>query len=247
PSTSNICGNKGSLQFEDKWDFMRPIVLKLLRQESVTKQQWFDLFSDVHAVCLWDDKGPAKIHQALKEDILELLILSHQDDTALLKAYIVEWRKFFTQCDILPKPFCQLEITLMGKQGSNKKSMWKILMLDTWNESIFSNIKNRLQDSAMKLVHAERLGEAFDSQLVIGVRESYGMFYTLTISFHKNSRTDKLQIYRDNFEKHIWIQQRDFYRTQAPSYLQQNGCTELYEIWVANTDTSDIIYAFSCL
>lgn len=48
------------------------------------------------------------------------------------------------------------------------------LMLDTWNESIFCNIKNRLQDSAMKLVHAERLGEAFDSQLVIGVRESYG-------------------------------------------------------------------------
>lgn len=49
-------------------------------------------------------------------------VLSHQDDTALLKAYIVEWRKFFTQCDILPKPFCQLEITLMGKQGSNKKT-----------------------------------------------------------------------------------------------------------------------------
>lgn len=37
--------NKGSLQFEDKWDLMRPIVLKLLRQEAVTKQQWFDLFS----------------------------------------------------------------------------------------------------------------------------------------------------------------------------------------------------------
>ncbi|GAB5577040.1 cullin-5 isoform X2 [Prionailurus iriomotensis] len=187
-ATSNLLKNKGSLQFEDKWDFMRPIVLKLLRQESVTKQQWFDLFSDVHAVCLWDDKGPAKIHQALKEDILEFIkqaqarVLSHQDDTALLKAYIVEWRKFFTQCDILPKPFCQLEITLMGKQGSNKKStvedsIVRKLMLDTWNESIFSNIKNRLQDSAMKLVHAERLGEAFDSQLVIGVRESYVNLY----------------------------------------------------------------------
>lgn len=47
-------------------------------------------------------------------------------------------------------------------------------MLDSWNLSIFSDIKNRLQDSAMKLVHAERNGEAFDSQLVIGVRESYG-------------------------------------------------------------------------
>ncbi|KAF4008850.1 hypothetical protein G4228_000656, partial [Cervus hanglu yarkandensis] len=218
--------NKGSLQFEDKWDFMRPIVLKLLRQESVTKQQWFDLFSDVHAVCLWDDKGPAKIHQALKEDILEFIkqaqarVLSHQDDTALLKAYIVEWRKFFTQCDILPKPFCQLEITLMGKQGSNKKSnvedsIVRKLMLDTWNESIFSNIKSRLQDSAMKLVHAERLGEAFDSQLVIGVRESY-------VNLCSNPE-DKLQIYRDNFEKAYLDSTERFYRTQAPSYLQQNG------------------------
>ncbi|XP_029546542.1 cullin-5 isoform X1 [Salmo trutta] len=225
-ATSNLLKNKGSLQFEDKWDLMRPIVLKLLRQESVTKQQWFDLFSDVHAVCLWDDKGPAKIHQALKADILDFIkqaqarVLSHQDDTALLKAYIVEWRKFFTQCDILPKPFCQLEITLMGKQGSNKKSnvedsIVRKLMLDTWNESIFSNIKNRLQDSAMKLVHAERLGEAFDSQLVIGVRESY-------VNLCSNP-DNKLQIYRDNFEKAYMDSTERFYRTQAPSYLQQNG------------------------
>jgi hypothetical protein len=30
-------------------------------------------YRDVHAVCLWDDKGPGKIHQALKEDILEFI------------------------------------------------------------------------------------------------------------------------------------------------------------------------------
>jgi len=47
-------------------------------------------------------------------------------------------------------------------------------MLDSWNQSIFNEIKQRLQDSAMKLVYLERNGEAFDSQLVIGVRESYG-------------------------------------------------------------------------
>ena len=77
------------------------------------------------------------------------------------------------------------------------------LMLDTWNESIFSNIKNRLQDSAMKLVHAERLGEAFDSQLVIGVRESYG---------EKNSNTG-----------HIFVQisaLRDGCRTISVLYEQ---------------------------
>ena len=55
-------------------------------------------------------------------------------------------------------------------------------MLDTWNESIFSNIKNRLQDSAMKLVHAERLGEAFDSQLVIGLRKVWKGIYTHEIN-----------------------------------------------------------------
>lgn len=48
------------------------------------------------------------------------------------------------------------------------------LMLDSWNESIFRDIKDKLQESAMKLVADERNGEAFDSQLVIGVRESYG-------------------------------------------------------------------------
>lgn len=63
-------------------------------------------------------------------------------------------------------------------------------MLDTWNSSIFKDIKQRLQDCAMKLVYAERNGEAFDSQLVIGVRESYG-----SILFHLiiNLRNSMLQ------------------------------------------------------
>lgn len=49
-------------------------------------------------------------------------------------------------------------------------------MLDSWNNSIFHNIKQSLHNSAMKLVYLERNGEKFNSQLVIGVRESYGKF-----------------------------------------------------------------------
>ena len=45
-------------------------------------------------------------------------MLSHEEDSALLKAYIAEWGKFFTQCDYLPKPFGQLETTLTGKAHS---------------------------------------------------------------------------------------------------------------------------------
>lgn len=42
-------------------------------------------------------------------------VLHNQEDSALLKAYIAEWGKFFTQCDYLPKPFMQLETSLASK------------------------------------------------------------------------------------------------------------------------------------
>jgi len=214
--------------FEDKWPNMRPTILKLLRQEAVSRVEWHDLFWLVHSVCLWDDKGPPKVYSALREDILEFIkqaqerVLSHQEEQALLKAYIAEWRKFFTQCNYLPMPFGQLETALQGKTSgpvskktSNDESVVRKLMLDSWNQSIFSNIKQRLQDSAMKLVHAERTGEAFDSQLVIGVRESY-------VNLSSNTE-DKLQIYRDNFERAYIEATEAFYRVQAPDHLKENG------------------------
>lgn len=53
------------------------------------------------------------------------------------------------------------------------------LMLDAWYNSIFSLIKHRLQSGVMKIVYSERIGEPFDSQLVIGIRESFGRKKTL--------------------------------------------------------------------
>ena len=48
------------------------------------------------------------------------------------------------------------------------------LMLQSWNNLIFDNVRDRLLSAAMKFLYDERSGEAFDSQLVIGVRESFG-------------------------------------------------------------------------
>lgn len=176
---------------------MQPIVLKLLKQEPVTQIEWQDLFGAVHSVCLWDERGPFKLRDALQQDVMlyikqaQIRVLAHQEDQALLKAYIAEWGKFFTQCNYLPTPFRQLENSInniskvnssnshshkKNNNNNNEDSLVRKLMLDSWNQSIFVNIKQRLQDSAMKLVQAERNGESFDSQLVIGVRESYGEF-----------------------------------------------------------------------
>ncbi|XP_050531623.1 cullin-5 [Daktulosphaira vitifoliae] len=225
---SQILKDKCLVRFEEKWPEMRPVVLKLLQQEPVTQNEWQDLFYAVHLVCLWDEQGPIKMRQALKTDIMEFIkkaqqrVMAHQEDQALLKAYILEWRKFFTQCNYLPTPFRQLENALTGKPSTGSKkpntdkdSVVRKLMLDSWNQSIFNDIKQRLQDSAMKLVYLERNGEAFDSQLVIGVRESY-------VNLCSNP-DDKLYIYREYFERAYIETTESFYKAKAPEYLEING------------------------
>lgn len=44
-------------------------------------------------------------------------VLKHEDNSTLLRSYISEWSKFFTQCSYLPKPFNTLESNLQGKAG----------------------------------------------------------------------------------------------------------------------------------
>ena len=69
------------------------------------------------------------MYSALREDILEFIkqaqerVLSHQEEQALLKAYIAEWGKFFTQCNYLPMPFGQPETALQGKTSGPDSSV----------------------------------------------------------------------------------------------------------------------------
>lgn len=242
-STMQKSGDFLGKTFEQRWPTMEPVILKLLQQEPVSQGEWQDLFYDVHSICMWDDKGPIKIFDRLQDDILLFIkhaqsrVLAEREEQALLKAYIVEWRKFFTQSNYLPAPFQHLERAMQGrtsttsrssssntgttnnnnhsqynnnnnnnnntgssgsggaggtKKGLHEESIVRKLMLDSWNQSIFINIKDRLQESAMKLVHAERMGEVIDSQLVIGVRESY-------VSLCSNPDY-KSEIYKTNFE-----------------------------------------------
>ncbi|XP_037944656.1 cullin-5 [Teleopsis dalmanni] len=244
---------KGKAQrtFEDVWPQMRIIVLKLLKQETVSQAEWQDLFYGVHLVCLWDEKGANKIYDCLRTDIVEFIVhaqrkvQSQRGEQALLMTYIVEWRKFFTQSSYLPLPFRQLEQSLQCKATTNtsssstsagsstnvnsgatvssstskktpaEDSVVRKLMLDSWNENIFRDIKDRLQESAMKIVHAERNGDAYDAQLVIGVRESY-------VNLCSNP-DDKLEIYRENFEAAYLKATTSFYRLKATEQQQANG------------------------
>lgn len=70
--------DKGQLTFEDQWPSMRPIILKLLQQEPVTQNEWHGIFYSVHVVCLWDEKGPPKVKDALKDDIMDFIKRAQQ-------------------------------------------------------------------------------------------------------------------------------------------------------------------------
>lgn len=94
-------------------------------------------------------------------------------------------------------------------------------MHSTWNRAIFSNIEKRLQNSAMKLLLAQRNGESFDSQLVIGVRESYAVLC---------SNSDEERNYKNNFERAYLEATETFYYSKSAEYLAANG-VQSYMIW----------------
>lgn len=44
----NICSNfhlKDKGNFDSKWPMIRPLIMRLLRQENVQRKEWVDLFS----------------------------------------------------------------------------------------------------------------------------------------------------------------------------------------------------------
>ncbi len=74
----------------------------------------------------------------------------------LLKAYIQEWSKFYEQCEYLPKPFIKIETTIINgnpysnsinnsDKTSRNTDQVRQLMLESWNNNIFKDIKHRLQ------------------------------------------------------------------------------------------------------
>nr|CAB3234773.1 cullin-5-like [Phallusia mammillata] len=214
--------------FDEKWPAMQPVILKLLSQESVTRQEWQDLFWNVHSVCMWDDKGgPEKVHSALKTNISNFIkdaqsrIRSHHEGNALLRAYIVEWQKFFSQCVYLPEPFSQLEKSLSDRTNKRKQEQQSIvrkLMLDSWNKNVFHSISDNLKDRTMVLIQEEREGKSVDAQLVIGVRQSF-------VNLCSNAE-DPLQIYHEHFESSYVQATEKHYNSAAENYLNDNGVRE---------------------
>lgn len=64
-------------------------------------------------------------------------------------------------------------------------------MLETWKKVVFQHISLKLLSAALRLVEAERNGEAVDAHLVIGVRESWGKEIASSYYYHGLSQSVK--------------------------------------------------------
>lgn len=80
-------------------------------------------------------------------------------------------------------------------------------MYTLWNGYVFETIQSRLLSSGMELVMKERLGEAIEPSLVIGVRESFVNY--------DHGKEEHLNMYTKSFEKQYIDSCRDFYKSRA--------------------------------
>ncbi|CAH8615957.1 unnamed protein product [Heterobilharzia americana] len=213
--------------YEQRWPKVNTIVKRILNTENVSRDEWQNMFADVHYIVSWQESATPAIISSLTETVRESimrvqqLVMRNQDESSLLKSYIAQWNKFSKQSEYLPQPFSPLENYLVGKHlnGPNKRhlqeSTIRKLMLETWNSTIYESIKQKLLDSAIKLIQDERCGQVIDSQLVIGVRESCVNLSTLS--------EKSFRIYVDNFEKAYIDSTESFYRIRIAEYIQEHG------------------------
>ncbi|MFH4983136.1 hypothetical protein AB6A40_009845 [Gnathostoma spinigerum] len=218
-----------TVRFEPEWREARATLIALLNQQNVSKAQWQELFATVHRICAWIEGGGEMVRKQLEIEIHKHVVLAeqrirrHEEESAILRAYIAEWSKYFVLTEFLPKPFSYIVETYSGALSANRinrtpKPAIAVVsskMLEDWNLTIFQRIKNKLQNAAMRLVEAERNGEAFDPQLVIGVRQSY-------VSLNVDAE-DSLAVYKANFERAYIEATEKYYKSRASQMLEENG------------------------
>ena len=154
--------DKGQLVFEEQWPLMRPTILKLLRQEPVSRAEWHELFWSVHMVCLWDEKSHAKMYKALQDDILEFIKQAQtvsilRENLHFSQCWI--WKKkiiFFSECWHMRKiSHCSGLISVNGASSSHSAPIFQCLS-SSWRQpckgkvtALFRKSLNRIQMIAL--------------------------------------------------------------------------------------------------
>uniref|UniRef100_A0A183BIJ1 Cullin domain-containing protein n=1 Tax=Globodera pallida TaxID=36090 RepID=A0A183BIJ1_GLOPA len=179
---SLLTPKNNNISFETEWAKTLPVVRNLLHKENVSKKDWQDMFTTNNRIAAWVADGCDRLLSELGFELLDHVtdaaknIHAHNDDDSLLRAYIQEWENYSQLCRYLPLPFNFIEKYLAKTPSRPRAETQKVrnVMLEYWNGYVFADISQRLLNAAMGMVERERNRELVNSQLVVGVRESFG-------------------------------------------------------------------------
>lgn len=230
------CQNN-NISFESEWSEAALVVRNLLYQKNVTKGQWQNLFTTNNRLVTWAEDGSSRLLKELNREVCSRvknaakIINNCHDEDSLLRVYINEWNNFSFILRYLPFPFIFIENDKKARNNANKESNAnpnsnssdnhvKRCLLENWNKYVFSAISQKLLNSSMKIVESEREGFSVDSQLIIGVRES---FVELSKKGSELAESDRLEFYRENFEKKFLETAERFYKQNTSQVMEEGG------------------------
>uniref|UniRef100_A0A914HHC4 Cullin-5 n=1 Tax=Globodera rostochiensis TaxID=31243 RepID=A0A914HHC4_GLORO len=220
---SLLTPKNNNISFETEWAKTLPVVRNLLHKENVSKKDWQDMFTTNNRIAAWVANGCDRLLSELGFELLDHVtdaaknIHAHNDDDSLLRAYIQEWENYSQLCRYLPLPFNFIEKYLAKTPSRPRTETQKVrnVMLEYWNGYVFADISQRLLNAAMGMVERERNRELVNSQLIIGVRES---FVELNVE-----ADDPLQGYEERFERSYIKGTEQFYKSRTAQLLKQDG------------------------
>ncbi|CAK9295071.1 unnamed protein product [Gordionus sp. m RMFG-2023] len=129
---------QSNISYEKQWPQIEVSILKFLKQEKITQNEWQDLFWIVHSICLWEECGAFKLLNALLTTIRNYLTVSHltldegiYNDNELTRRFLALWNCYFQQCSYLPKPFAQMETVIKTQvEGIRTRELKNVFIKD---------------------------------------------------------------------------------------------------------------------
>jgi len=194
--------------FEQHWPNIQPVVERLIHQEPISKSQWQNLFHEVHTICSWDELGCQKLLGALEDEFSYLneireSLTSVEDGQQQLKEYVTSWLEFNHHCQRFSVAFQQLDLAASkdvkylavqitrGQRGGIVRNM----MLKLWNLNVVMPLRNRLQNSSMDLLTAERDGKLIDPHLIVELRNSFSCLNSEYVHLFELRYLQDIEIY----------------------------------------------------
>eukprot|EP01111_Echinosteliopsis_oligospora_P010109 TRINITY_DN3086_c0_g1_i1.p1 TRINITY_DN3086_c0_g1~~TRINITY_DN3086_c0_g1_i1.p1 ORF type:complete len:773 (+),score=216.93 TRINITY_DN3086_c0_g1_i1:171-2489(+) len=212
------------------------------------RAQWMQLYSNVYNYCT--TSRPPTIHRGssnskavpganfvgeelynrlsdfLKRNMQGLLKEAQaMGDEGLLQYYNTEWQRTITAMKHVTHIFEYLNRHWIKREADDgKKEVYEVytLALVIWRDYMFQPLQERLKDSLLALIEAERNGEQINTSLVQGVVHAY-----VNLGLNKDKPKEAtLAVYKEYFEEKFFKATETYYSIESASFIAVNSVAE---------------------